>query len=148
LCLTSRPRAITRNHVIFELIYRSLLAPDANPACIADIVRVARAFNRSHDITGVLVFDGERFCQLLEGDATTVAALGERIAKDARHHRFEILQQGSRESARRFPGWSMAYALDPNGALAPLFERGRGADAGGMLERTVPQLDLDAAAAR
>jgi hypothetical protein len=134
--------------VIFELIYRSVLAPDANPACVADIIRVARAFNRSNDITGVLVFDGEHFYQLLEGDAMTVAALGERIAKDSRHHCFEILQQGPREGARRFPDWSMAYALDPDGALAPLLEREGGADAGGLLARTVSQLDLEAVAAR
>lgn len=131
--------------MIFELVYRSVLAPDASPACVADIIRGARAFNRRHDVTGVLVFDGERFCQLLEGDAAIVAALGERIAKDPRHHRFEILQQGSRDGARRFPGWSMAYALDTDGVLAPLLERGGDGDAAAALERTVAQFDVDAA---
>lgn len=134
--------------MIFELVYRSVLSPDANPACVADIIRVARAFNRSHEITGVLVFDGERFCQLLEGDAAAVEALGERIARDVRHHRFEVLNRGLREGERRFPEWSMAYALDTGGALAPLLEREAGADAGAMLERTVAQFDLDVAAAR
>jgi hypothetical protein len=131
--------------VIFELVYRSVLAPDASPACVADIIRVARAFNRSNDITGVLVFDGERFCQLIEGKSAAIVALGERIAKDSRHHRFEVLSRGPREGSRRFPDWSMAYALDTGGALAPLLERDAGDDAGAMLERTVAQFDLAAA---
>lgn len=50
-----------------RIVYSSQLAPSVPAECVADIVRTARQFNAAHGITGLLVFDGQRFCQYLEG---------------------------------------------------------------------------------
>ncbi len=101
--------------VLYELVYRSTIAPDAGPNCIPDIARVSRSFNRNNDITGILVFDGAHFCQLFEGDHETITALIKRIEADPRHTDFRILHQGFREGERRFLAWSMAFTLEADG---------------------------------
>jgi hypothetical protein len=101
----------------FRLIYTSLLAPDASPAVIADIVRRSRVNNRQSDITGVLVFDGMAFCQYLEGTATEVEALMAKILVDTRHIDVRIRCRGTVASPRRFASWSMAYGLHDTGSL-------------------------------
>jgi Sensors of blue-light using FAD len=99
--------------VIFEILYTSVLARNAAPDCVAQIVRRARTFNASAQITGLLVFDGERFCQLIEGPEDAVVRLAARIEVDPRHEQFLIAKQGSHAGPRRFATWAMGYALDP-----------------------------------
>jgi hypothetical protein len=100
-----------------ELVYRSILARHAHPACVSDIVRFARSFNRDNGITGILVFDGEHFVQLLEGEPRAVMALASRIECDRRHELFEIVHEQEHDAERRFPRWSLAYALDAGSEL-------------------------------
>jgi Sensors of blue-light using FAD len=100
--------------MIFEILYTSALSRDAAPDCVGDIIRQSRVFNSSSGITGLLVFDGERFCQLLEGPEIAVRSLARRIEGDPRHEQFLIAHQGTREEPRRFAGWAMGYAQDPS----------------------------------
>ncbi len=128
---------------MLELVYQSVITPETHPAGVTDIVRFARSYNRDHDITGILVFDGERFCQLLEGPEEAVSALAARIARDERHHRFEIIYRGLRGAPRRrFPTWNMAYALDFDSEVFGLLARQRGADVARLLEQRAALLDL------
>jgi len=50
-----------------EILYCSELAPDLPPDTVASIVARARVRNGELGITGLLVFDGQRFCQHIEG---------------------------------------------------------------------------------
>lgn len=92
-------------------MYCSVLAPEAGPASVGAIVKAAREFNGSHGITGLLVFDGERFCQYIEGPAPAMQSLIEKLEVDPRHADFTPLhfERGAADD-RRFPGWSMGYA--------------------------------------
>ncbi|MGE8317452.1 MAG: BLUF domain-containing protein [Comamonas sp.] len=92
-------------------MYCSVLAPGAGAAGVGTIVKTAREFNGAHGITGLLVFDGERFCQYIEGPASAMQGLVEKLEADSRHTDFTPLHFERRTDAgRRFPGWSMGYA--------------------------------------
>lgn len=94
----------------YQLIYVSTLSPDASPRCVADIIRVARIKNAQRDLTGLLVFDGQHFCQYLEGRRTDVVVMGGLIETDPRHTGFRVLHEGPLEGPRLFADWSMGYA--------------------------------------
>ena len=51
---------------LYEVLYVSTIAPDAPVSVVANIARTARVFNAAHDITGLLIFDGQRFASSLK----------------------------------------------------------------------------------
>lgn len=138
---------MTAPAALSQFIYCSLLNPDAPPTCVADIIRTARRRNAELDVTGVLVFDGQRFCQYLEGPAEKITHLVERIRLDTRHVDFSPQYEGPLLGGRRFRQWSMAYALAPD--LDPLerMHTLRGLPAVELLQELMPQLDLGPAQA-
>lgn len=92
-----------------EFLYRSVLAPDKPVTVIGQILAPARVFNAQHRITGLLVFDGMRFCQHFEGPQAQVRALMARIARDARHTEVRILYDGPL-AQRRYQRFDMGFA--------------------------------------
>ncbi|RZJ22167.1 MAG: BLUF domain-containing protein [Haliea sp.] len=105
---------------LYEAIYVSTLLPDAPLSVISVIASGARVKNRALGLTGLLIFDGMRFCQQLEGSQKEVLSLLERIREDARHVDLEILHHGPL-AARRFNSFSLAYApIEDVDALAAL----------------------------
>ena len=70
---------------IIEVLYVSTIHPAAAISVVADIAAKARVWNLAHQLTGLLIFDGMRFCQQIEGPQKGVLALIERISADARH---------------------------------------------------------------
>ena len=105
-------------------LYHSQLADGSGVDCVASIVKTARQFNEAHALTGLLVFDGLRFGQYLEGPAPALNSLIQRLSRDPRHTAFTPVLQAEVEGARRYPTWSMAYAYvdegDPLATLASL----------------------------
>ena len=102
-------------------LYHSQLAEGSGVDCVASIVKVARQFNQASGLTGLLVFDGYRFCQYLEGPAPALNSLIQRLSRDPRHTAFMPLLQAELEGARRYQGWSMAYAyVDETDLLATM----------------------------
>jgi len=91
-------------------LYSSRLSPGCDPLEVGRIVKLAREFNASHGITGILVFDGERFTQYIEGPASEVAALVARLPNDRRHTDFLQLNAGDDLAERRYATWSMGYS--------------------------------------
>jgi hypothetical protein len=128
-------------NLIFELVYTSVLAPASDVRCVADIVRRSRSYNLANGISGVLVFDGERFCQHLEGEQEAVLLLAAKIAGDSRHQQFRVLHQGSIGQQRRFGEWSLAYALDTEGTLLEVLAREPGLRAATLLQESLPLLE-------
>lgn len=93
---------------LHEVLYVSTMAPTASISIVADIAPKARIANQAREITGLLIFDGMRFCQQLEGRPKDVLALMDRICKDPRHTNIEILHQGPL-AERRFRRFSLGY---------------------------------------
>jgi hypothetical protein len=89
-----------------SVTYTSLARPDLQTPDLEDILHMARERNTLDRITGLLVFNGTHFLQVIEGAENAIDGLIERLRKDPRHTGFEIRDQRKIE-ARSFPDWSM-----------------------------------------
>lgn len=80
---------------LHQILYCSLLAPGQPPLVVGRIATSARARNATSGITGLLVFDGMRFCQHFEGPQDQVRSLMARLEADPRHTELVVLFEGS-----------------------------------------------------
>jgi hypothetical protein len=100
-----------------SLTYTSLARLDLADGELHDIHREARQLNALDGISGLLVFDGARFLQIVEGAPDAIDSLVERLRRDSRHSAFEIRDE--RDVAERsFPDWSMELVRVSAGYLA------------------------------
>ena len=104
-----------------ELIYTSVATGPENPDLIAAILAASEKNNAAAQVTGLLMFDGERYIQILEGETDRVETLFTVIENDPRHAMLEILHKGSVKH-RSFKNWRMAYEALPPGLLGELAE--------------------------
>jgi hypothetical protein len=89
-----------------SLTYTSLARLDLTAGDIEAIHRTARDVNALEGISGLLIFNGTHFLQIIEGAPEAIDELVERLRRDPRHGSIEIRDQ--REIAERnFPDWSM-----------------------------------------
>lgn len=88
------------------LTYTSRARLDFSEGDLSDILQTARHLNALDSVTGLLVFDGIRFLQIVEGSEQAIDHLEERLRRDQRHSAFEIRDARIIE-ARSFPDWSM-----------------------------------------
>ena len=86
--------------------YTSLARLDLQEADLEDIHRSAREQNALDGVTGLLVFNGTHFLQIIEGSEQAIEELVERLRMDPRHTGFEIRDRRKVEG-RSFPDWSM-----------------------------------------
>lgn len=104
---------------LVSLLYVSRIAPGLDEGrTVATITRQARTHNAIAGVSGVLVFDGESFAQLVEGVSPTIAALRDRILQDDRHRDAKVLWFGASGAEREYPGWDLGYVLaDEDGGI-------------------------------
>ena len=80
-----------------------------------DAILAASARNNpARGITGLLLFNGRNFLQLLEGEESEVAGLMETITADARHAGVSVLDPESIESRREMLERDLPRDLDPD----------------------------------
>ena len=89
-----------------SLTYTSLARLDLTPDDLHAIHRAARELNSIDGITGLLVFNGTHFLQIVEGAEAAVDDLLARLRRDPRHVGLEVRDERMVE-ARSFPDWSM-----------------------------------------
>jgi len=95
--------------ILHHLLYHSrIVAPDRADQDIADILSTARSRNSREGITGILVFSGGCFAQVLEGAPGSLAQVFEKIEADNRHIDINVLFNEPLE-VRNFPDWSMGF---------------------------------------
>jgi Xaa-Pro aminopeptidase len=99
--------------MIFQLCYLSTAARDMQREDLVDLLRVSRRKNEELGITGLLLYSGDQFIQLLEGDETAVRALYALIAKDERHCDVTLVYEEHAE-ARECPDWTMGFQALPD----------------------------------
>lgn len=91
---------------VHHLLYFSRAAILFDGNAIAHLGRQAAAFNARVGVTGLLLYDGRRFIQALEGSQAAVDEVMGRIINDRRHDSIDIFERGP-ASQRLFVGWSM-----------------------------------------
>ncbi|MGH8039167.1 MAG: BLUF domain-containing protein [Stenotrophomonas sp.] len=93
---------------IHALVYCSQVAPWVTVEQLEDLVRDAATHNSIAGVTGVLLCDGTRFLQYVEGPEDGVALAFARILNATSH--FDVEELGRRQGAlRKFPYWSMHW---------------------------------------
>ncbi len=114
---------------LFALMFLSEFPVDADATEIARIARVSRINNASAKLTGVMLFDGTRFCQYIEGPEQAVRRMAIKIAVDSRNNRFRLLHQAPLTSDRRFETWHVGVAAPDEVSPLAAFESLLGIDA-------------------
>lgn len=93
----------------FQLLYVSRLASACTWEVVKEIVAAARRNNPVYGVTGALLFDGERFCQLIEGEEPAVRTLIGNIARDPRHTDVRLLFNGRSPNGPSTQRWVSGY---------------------------------------
>ncbi|MGB5735072.1 MAG: BLUF domain-containing protein [Thiohalocapsa sp.] len=96
----------------FQLCYASTTTREMQRQDLLELLTYARKHNAGIGVTGLLLFQGQHFLQVLEGDAETVRELFKHICKDPRHGNVALLFE-ELVSERQYRDWSMGFqALD------------------------------------
>jgi Sensors of blue-light using FAD len=97
-----------REDEMIYLVYASSAARLFTKDELADLLAVSRTNNARAGITGMLVYKGGNFLQVLEGEEEPVEALHRKILLDPRHKGIITLICGPL-AERAFPEWSMEF---------------------------------------
>lgn len=104
---TPAARPVTASHQ--QLLYLSHLVATVRYDVFSAICQVSRRRNAELSLTGVLLFDGHRFCQLLEGPPTAVEQVRRSIAGDPRHEFMSVLVDRPQRGAKTLDVWQAGY---------------------------------------
>lgn len=96
-----------RENKVRQIVYTSTASRGFETGQLGPILYSARFHNRQNQVTGLLLFDGKRFLQALEGDADDVDFTVARIRTDTRHRSIVVLSDRTVER-REFGNWDMA----------------------------------------
>jgi hypothetical protein len=104
-----------------HLLYISSACKPFSAEQLYELLVTAREKNKALGVTGMLIYKGGNFLQLLEGESAAVLKVFDSIQKDTRHKDItNILQRRIEE--RVFRDWSMGFRyMDHNEAL-PIFD--------------------------
>jgi hypothetical protein len=102
---------------IRQIVYASAATRPLSPQELAEILHIARRKNEAAGITGMLLYRGGHFLQVLEGPDERLAVLLDKLERDSRHLQVRVLLDGC-INARAFGTWSMAFqdisGIDPD----------------------------------
>jgi uncharacterized protein (UPF0297 family) len=93
--------------MLVRVLYASRAVGPQTTTVTSSILTTAKAYNRKHQITGVLCQGDGLYLQVLEGERSVVNRLYATIISDLRHKDVEMLHL-EEITQRRFPDWSMA----------------------------------------
>jgi hypothetical protein len=98
---------------LISLIYASRATADFHEHEIPELLKQVRVANAKHEITGMLLYIGGSFLQVLEGQPAMVEAVFGKILQDKRHAQITLIAKES-ILEREFEGWTMSHkTLDP-----------------------------------
>ncbi len=106
--------------MLYTLIYLSKPTVPFSREDLETLESKARVNNESIGLTGLLLYTGEYFLQILEGEHEKLNSVFNRVAHDPRHDSIEILF-GARTKARFFPAWTMGFIDDHSFEITELY---------------------------
>ena len=122
---------------LHALVYQSQATHPLDAGDLDQLLLDARVANELADVTGALLYGGQRFVQYLEGTRADVEQIYARIARASQHHRLEILEQG-RVDKRLFQRWHMGFSTAPQTLVQQLSQS--------QWRREIPWLEDESAA--
>lgn len=93
--------------LVIELVYQSFANSDLTYAELNNLMVTSTFNNNEYGITGCLLYHNRTFIQVLEGEQKEVSQLFEKIRKDKRHSKINLVWQAEIKE-RGFSGWSMS----------------------------------------
>ncbi len=117
---------------LYQLVYKSKASKEFDAANIGEFLSIIQNANKQLGITGLLIFDGEHFLQVLEGRFSVISKLMSSIQLDPRHsHVVTLLKEPIPK--REYEQWamqllakrpeSMAKIIDETERLAKILEQ-------------------------
>lgn len=97
-----------RRLLMFQLIYASAAVKPFTPEGLSTLLAKARKKNKAVRVTGMLLYHGGSFLQVLEGPEEAVTELFKVIEKDPRHANVRVLLRDGIETPE-FDEWSMGF---------------------------------------
>ena len=94
--------------MLTSLIYISSATHEMDDAELDQLLAEARAENLALNISGMLLYSGGTFMQVLEGEEDVVLRLYAQIINDPRHKNVTLIERLETE-IRCFPDWSMGF---------------------------------------
>ena len=122
---------------LHALVYQSQATHPLDAGDLDQLLLDARVANELAEVTGALLYGGQRFIQYLEGTRADVEQIYARIARASQHHRLEILEQG-RVDKRLFQRWHMGFSTAPQTLVQQLSQS--------QWRREIPWLEDESAA--
>ena len=110
---------------MLQVTYISTAVAGLGQSIVDDILAISRRNNHGDGVTGLLLYDGYRFLQALEGETEAVNRIYTRVKADPRHRAMVLLSSREVEE-RAFGGWSMAaqrVAVAQGATLGELVDR-------------------------
>ncbi len=102
--------------------YTSTAVAGLTPADLDHLLVDARARNRMEGVTGVLLYDGQRFFQYFEGPDAGVERIYARIRGSRMHVELDVLQDGPVQQLH-FMQWHMGCTRTDGSVLLQLSSR-------------------------
>ena len=98
---------------LYQIAYVSSASESLTDQAVQNLADQAQLFNSLKDISGVLLFNGSNFAQIIEGARLDVEQLYASICTDERHHNVTQIA-GNAIGERTFAGWSMKFLANGN----------------------------------
>ncbi|MEV7608482.1 BLUF domain-containing protein [Microbacterium sp. NPDC089320] len=112
---------MSEKNPLVSLVYCSSATQPFGERELGELLAVSRERNSERDITGMLLYRGGEFVQILEGPRSDVEDLMAKIGRDPRHHDVRVLIEEPLHE-RRFHDWTMGYQA----LIAPAPDMGSG----------------------
>lgn len=93
---------------ILLLAYISDATREYSEAEMEELLKVCRRNNQKINVTGMLLYAGNKFLQILEGEPAIVQDLYAKLETDDRHKN-AVVMDTQLANKRNFVGWSMGY---------------------------------------
>jgi uncharacterized Fe-S cluster-containing MiaB family protein len=94
--------------MMISLIYVSTASHLLTTDELLEILHISQKKNKERQVTGMLLYKGGNFMQVLEGPEESVKSIFESIQRDLRHHDVSVLMLEPIEE-RQFTQWTMAF---------------------------------------
>ncbi len=111
---------------MYRIVYMSRAPGHMSDQALDQICKTATINNARREVTGILLYVGDTFFQVLEGARVEVEATYDRVFMDERHCRVRIMFADTVKE-RRFSNWSMGFCRlsEQDGDAAAFFELSR-----------------------